>query len=59
MSSNFRKLNNPIDALADAGLEGLPMDSKVYLVIENSTKNSSFFWGTSTSKELFEPVLWA
>jgi hypothetical protein len=56
-SSNYRELRNLVDAIEQATNEGALQGSEVFLFTDNSTAESAFFKGTSSSKSLYELVV--
>ena len=56
-SSNFRELDNLITAIEEAYREGLLDDAELFMFTDNSTAESAFYKGTSTSERLFGLVL--
>jgi len=56
-SSNHRELDNLITAIEEAMQEGLLTDSELFMFTDNSTMESAFFKGTSTSPKLFDLIL--
>ena len=56
-SSNYRELRNLVEALEGAHTEGLLSDREVFMFTDNSTAESAYFKGISTSEDLFELVL--
>jgi len=56
-SSNFRELNNLVLGLEDWAREGLLANKEMFLFTDNSTAESAFFRGTSSSKLLFALIL--
>jgi hypothetical protein len=56
-SSNFRELNNLINALESAQNDGLLENTELFMFTDNSTTKSAVFKGTSASRILFELVL--
>jgi hypothetical protein len=56
-SSNYRELANLVLTLEQAHSDGTLKNSKVFIFTDNSTAESTFFRGTSSSKTLFELIL--
>jgi hypothetical protein len=56
-SSNFRELNNLTNALEQAHSDGTLADSEVFVFTDNSTAETAYFKGTSSSQELFQITL--
>ena len=56
-SSNFRELANLIYAIEGAHQKGLLEDAELFFFTDNSTAESVFYKGTSTSEKLFNLVL--
>jgi hypothetical protein len=56
-SSNFRELYNLVDAVEKECKAGRLEDAELLLFTDNSTAESAFYRGTSSSKLLFELVL--
>ena len=56
-SSNFRELANLIYAIEGAHKKGLLEDAELFFFTDNSTAESVFYKGTSTSEKLFNLVL--
>lgn len=56
-SSNYRELRNLVEVLESAFNEGLLLSREVFMFTDNSTAESAFFKGTSSSELLFELVL--
>jgi hypothetical protein len=56
-SSNYRELGNLINAIKDASFKGLLKNSELFVITNNTSAESAFFKGTSSSKCLFELVL--
>jgi len=56
-SSNYRELNNLILGIEEGVTQGLLDDCEVFLFTDNSTAESAFHKGTSSSKTLFQLVL--
>jgi len=56
-SSNYRELNNLILGIEEAVAQGLLNDCEVFLFMDNSTAESAFHKGTSSSKNLFQLIL--
>lgn len=57
LSSNYRELQNLVEALEEGVLKKDLENSEVWILTDNSTAESVYFKGTSTSKALFELVL--
>jgi hypothetical protein len=56
-TSNFRELANLVIALEQAHERGSLRNSEVFIFTDNSTAESNFFRGTSSSRLLFELIL--
>ena len=56
-SSNYRELRNLVEALEDALDKGLLDGREIFMFTDNSTAESAFFKGTSSSELLFDLVL--
>ena len=56
-SSNFRELANLVLTLEQAHADGTLKNSEVFIFTDNSTAESTFFRGTSSSRTLFELIL--
>lgn len=56
-SSNFRELGNIVIRLEKEAKEGKLKGSEVFMFTDNSTSESAFYHGTSSSKTLFELVV--
>ena len=56
-SLNFQELCNLVDTVEEEAQEGHLKDSKLWIFTDNSTAESSFFKGRSTSKTLHELIL--
>jgi hypothetical protein len=56
-SSNYRELRNLVETLEDAYRKGLLNNREIFMFTDNSTAESAFFRGTSSSKHLFDLVL--
>jgi hypothetical protein len=56
-SSNFRELANLIYAIEEAVKKGLLNDAELFVFTDNTTAESAFYKGTSSSRRLFELVL--
>ena len=57
MSSNWRELNNLVESLEKLCLEHQLGGSEIFIFTDNSTAESAYWKGTSTSKLLFELIL--
>ena len=56
-SSNYRELRNLVEALEDALTKGLLDGREIFMFTDNSTAESAYFKGTSSSELLFGLVL--
>ena len=56
-SSNFRELANLIYAIEEAVGKGLLDDAELFVFTDNTSAESAFYKGTSSSRRLFELVL--
>jgi hypothetical protein len=56
-SSNYRELGNLINAVKDACSKGLLKDTELFVFTDNTSAESAFYKGTSSSKRLFELTL--
>ena len=56
-SSNWRELNNLVEAMEGAAKENNLAGSEIFLFTDNSTAEHAFYKGTSKSRLLFELVL--
>jgi hypothetical protein len=56
-SSNFRELHNLISAMEEAHTAGLLFNCELFMFMDNSTAESAYFKGSSTSPKLFDLVL--
>jgi len=56
-TSNWRELQNLVDALREESKDGGLKGVEVFLFTDNSTAESAFFNGSSKSRKLFELVL--
>jgi hypothetical protein len=56
-SSNYRELRNLVETLEDTFRKGLLDNREIFMFTDNSTAESAFFRGTSSSKHLFDLVL--
>jgi hypothetical protein len=56
-SSNYREFANLIYAIEDAYTKGLLTDAELFLFTDNSTAESVFYKGTSSSEKLFNLIL--
>lgn len=56
-SSNFRELENLAQALEEEAAKGNVDGAEVFLFTDNSTAESAYYKGTSSSKELFYIIL--
>ena len=56
-SSNYRELGNLINAVKDACSKGLLKDAELFVFTDNTSAESAFYKGTSSSKRLFELTL--
>jgi hypothetical protein len=56
-SSNYRELYNLVDAVENECKDGRLEDAELFLFTDNSTAESAFYRGTSSSKLLFKLVL--
>jgi len=56
-SSNYRELGNLINAAKDACSKGLLKDAELFVFTDNTSAESAFYKGTSSSKRLFELTL--
>jgi hypothetical protein len=56
-SSNWRELDNPVEALERLILGHDMRGSKIFIFTNNSTAKAAFWKGTSKSEALFELVL--
>jgi hypothetical protein len=56
-SSNLRELTNLIDTLEEMGKNNLLKGKEVFLFTDNSTSESAFYSGSSSSEKLFDLVL--
>jgi len=56
-SSNYRELRNLVETVEEEAREGYLKDSELWLFIDNSTAESCFLKGGSTSKLLHELIL--
>lgn len=56
-SSNFRELANLVYSLEQSWADGVLKDSEVFVFTDNSTAESAFFKGTSSSQALLDLIL--
>jgi hypothetical protein len=56
-TSNFRELDNLITAIEEAAMSGLLANCELFMFTDNSTAESAFYKGTSSSYRLFTLVL--
>ncbi len=56
-SSNFRELQNLVNAIKEAHGEGLLNKTELFVFTDNITAESAFFKGTSSSRKLFDLIL--
>ena len=56
-SSNFRELFNLVNAIEDAYQEGALAESELFMFTDNSTAESAYYKGNSSSEALFDLVL--
>ena len=56
-SLNYKEFENLVVFIEDLHLQGLLSGCELFLFIENTTTESSFYRGTSSSHKLFELVL--
>lgn len=56
-SSNYRELRNLVETLEEVDRKGLLLNREVFMFTDNSTAESAFFRGTSSSKHLFNLIL--
>ena len=56
-SSNFRELANLIYAIEDANEKGFLQNAELFLFTDNTSAESAFYKGTSSSRKLFDLVL--
>jgi hypothetical protein len=56
-SSNYRELRNLVETLEEAFRKGLLCNREIFMFTDNSTAESAFFRGTSSSRHLFNLVL--
>jgi hypothetical protein len=56
-SSNYRELCNLVEDLESEAATGNLVDTKVFLFTDNSTAESAFYKGSSSSKKLHSLVL--
>ena len=56
-SSNYRELNNLVEALEERGKNGMLGGMELFLFTDNSTAEATFYKGSSSSKKLFELVV--
>lgn len=57
VSSNYRELRNLVEVLEDLFLKGLLDGTEVFMFTDNSTAESAYFKGTSSSESLFNLVV--
>ncbi len=57
-SSNYRELRNLVENIEEEALSGYLMDGELWIFTDNSTAESCFFKGGSSSKLLHKLVLW-
>ena len=53
LEGHYRKLANLIFSIANAAVQDLLLQSELFVFTDNSTAESAFFKGTSSSKKLF------
>jgi hypothetical protein len=56
-SSNYKELRNLVEALEEASERGELVNCEVFMFTDNSTAESAYFKGTSSSEHLFDLVL--
>jgi hypothetical protein len=56
-TSNYRELGNLLHAITEATNKGLLKNSELFVFTDNTTVESAFYKGTSSSKRLFQLVL--
>ncbi len=56
-SSNYRELQNVVEAIYDQVEKGWLRNSELFMFTDNSTAEAAFYRGTSSNPELFELVL--
>jgi hypothetical protein len=56
-SSNYRELHNLITSMEEAHAAGLLNNCELFMFTDNSTTESAYFKGTSSSQRLFDLVL--
>ncbi len=57
-SSNYRELHNLADTVEEEATEGHLTNGELWLFTDNSTAESCFFGGGSSTKLLHELILW-
>ena len=56
-SSNFRELNNFVEKLEKEGASGTLVGAELFIFTDNTTTESAFHNGTSSSEKLFNLIL--
>ena len=56
-SSNYRELQNVVEAIYDQVEKGWLQNLELFMFTDNSTAEAAFYRGTSSNPELFELVL--